>query len=117
MYLVNTNSFEPNFIDPITFVENEMEGVSFSSSDAIIIKANIEGVEVRRLFLYKRSSCDVMFLNVFMIKKWIKSSFMMPYMGGLAGFTGHEAPITWDDCIVGLKTTTKMIDFLVMDVP
>lgn len=37
--------------------------VQLPQSDAIIIKANIRGAEVRRLLVDNRSSCDIFFLE------------------------------------------------------
>jgi len=49
--------------DPVTFSDQDMEGVNFPHSDAIVIKANIGGMEVRRLLIDDGSSCDIIFLE------------------------------------------------------
>src|SRR4051812_20323114 len=78
-------------------------------------------MEVQRLLVDDGSSCDIIFLEAFM-KIRIKANALKECVGGLVGFTGHEAPI------VGILTlpmnlgewpraTTEMIDFLVMDLP
>src|SRR3954462_7301101 len=78
-------------------------------------------MEVRRLLIDDGSSCDIIFLEAFM-KMGIKTNDLKECVGGLVGFTGHEAPI------VGIlilpvtlgewpKAATEMIDFLVMDLP
>lgn len=98
-----------------------MEEINFKHSDAIIIKINIRGVEIRRLIIDKGSSCDILYLDLFM-KMRIKPSCIKPYAGGLVSFTGHEAPNT-GMIILPLtlgehpQTTNEIIDFLVMDLP
>ena len=67
------------------------------------------------------SSCDILYLEAFM-NMGIKTNALKEYVGGFVGFTGHEVPI------VGIltlpltlgewpKATTKMINFLIADVP
>lgn len=97
----------------------DIEGVSFPRSDAIIIMANKEGVEVRCLLVHNGSSCDILFLEAFM-KMGIKMSSLKPYSMGLIGFTGHESPIiemTTLPLTFGKWpiTTTETVDCLVTD--
>src|SRR4051812_29029643 len=78
-------------------------------------------MEGRCMLIDNGSLCDIVFLEAFM-KMGIKASALKECIGGLVGFTGHEAPI------VGILTlpmtlgewpraATEMIDFLVMDLP
>src|SRR3954463_965673 len=121
VHQVSGDSNPVKYSDPITFSDPDMEGVNFPHSDAIVIKANLGGMEVRRLLIDDGSSCDIIFLEAFM-KMGIKTSALKECVGGLVGFTGHEAPI------IGILTlpmtlgewpraATEMIDFLIMDLP
>lgn len=119
--LVTSNPASSKCPDPITFTGKDMEGVNFPHSDALIIKANIEGAEVGRILIDNRGSCDILYLDVFMKMK-IKPSSLKPCAGGLVSFTEHEAPImgmVTPPMTIGEwpKATTEMVNFMIMDLP
>lgn len=82
MNLVATNSSQTKCTDPITFIEKDMERVNFPHFDAIIIKVNLRGVEMRRLLVDNGSYCDILCLGAFM-KMGINSSCLKPCAGAL----------------------------------
>lgn len=67
-----------------------MEGIVSPHSDAIVIKANIGGDEIRRLLIDNKSSCDIHYLNAIM-KMGIKSSCLKPCAGGCKLYWARDA--------------------------
>src|SRR3954468_1209963 len=78
--------------EPITFSNEDMWGVGYPHSDAIVLTVNLGGIEVRRVLVDNGSSCDILSLAAF-TKMGIDSTNLKPCIGGLVSFTGHEAPI------------------------
>lgn len=89
---VNINVNVTKCADPIVFSKNYMREINFPHLEAVEIKADVGGMEVRRLVIDNGSSCDIHFLEAFK-KMRIKSSALKECIGRPVGFTCKEAPI------------------------
>src|SRR3954471_22011678 len=112
---------ETRVVTPITFNDEDMWGVGYPHSDAIVLMVDLGGIEVGRFLVVNGSSCGILSLATFN-KMGINSSNLKPCVGGLVSFAGHEAPIIG---IISLpfilgnwpKAATEMFEFLVIDMP
>lgn len=76
--------------EPISFSDEDREGVQLPHNDALVVSAIIGGVEVRRLLVDTGCLCDILY-NAY-DQMGFQRSQLEPCPGPIIGLTGHEAP-------------------------
>ena len=51
--------------EPITFTEEDTQGVQFPHNDAVVVSLNIANYDVRRILVDNESSADILFYDAF----------------------------------------------------
>ena len=52
-------------MEPITFIDADLEGVLLPQEDVVVMTAKISDSIVKRLLVDNGSSCDILFLSTF----------------------------------------------------
>ena len=78
--------------EPITFTEEDAQGVQFPHNDVVVIFLNIANYDVRRILVDNRSSADILFYNAFS-RMSILDGHLRPISSPLVGFTGDAVPV------------------------
>ena len=55
----------PKTMEPITFIDADLEGVLLPQEDVVVMTAKISDSIVKRLLVDNGSSCDILFLSTF----------------------------------------------------
>ena len=74
---------------PITFLEQDLQLESYPHTDTMVIKANIAGWEINRVFIYFGSSAYIIFVNVFDQMKLSRNQ-LQPLDSPLISFGGKR---------------------------
>jgi hypothetical protein len=73
---------------PITFSQEDLRGLDYPHNDALVISADVAGLEVRRVLVDGGSSADVLFLDAY-VRMGLPSSRLRPPEKPLVGFNGQ----------------------------
>ncbi|GAU34623.1 hypothetical protein TSUD_394140 [Trifolium subterraneum] len=104
---------------PLSFYLKELHGGSANSQIPLLVRADMENFDVRRILVDSGSSCDIMYAHLFRTLQ-LDESHLTPYLGSdLQGFNGATTkPWGYVDLIVtfGHNETAKLIKvkFMVM---
>ena len=77
--------------EPITFTEEDTQGVQFPHNDAVVVSLNIANYDVRRILVDNGSSADILFYDAFSRMSAL-DSHLSPICSPLVGFTGDVVP-------------------------
>ena len=78
--------------EPITFTEEDAQGVQFPHNDAVVVSLNIANYDVRRMLVDNGSSADILFCDAFS-RMSILDDHLRPISSPLVGFTGDAVPM------------------------
>ena len=77
--------------EPITFTEEDTQGVQFPYNDEVVVSLNIENYDVRRILVDNESLADILFYDAFSRMSTL-SDHLRPICSPLIGFTGDTIP-------------------------
>ena len=74
---------------PITFTDDDFQGVGFNQDDPMVIHVIIANSEVRKVLVDQGSSADILFVDAF-YKLGLLKEQVSPFHNTLVGFVGEQ---------------------------
>ena len=74
--------------EPITFTEEDAQGVQFPHNDAVVVSLNIANYDVHRILVDNESSADILFYDAFSRRSALGGR-LRSICSPLIGFTGN----------------------------